>query len=122
MGVKNNKYIPLSDTIVFKPNDTDYNPIYFQNNFIQFYDKRITVINDKNYFLCSNEKFKTDYLILANNAKVSIKDLFKQYSFRQIIIDSSNALWRTNKWIGECKELNIAVCAVNISGAFMVDI
>ncbi len=122
MGVKYNNYIALSDSFDFQSKENSYNPIFVKNSFIQFFNKRIVVINDKNCNLFSPEKFKTDFLILSNNAKISIKEIINQYTFAQLIIDSSNTPWRINKWLEECRKLKIDAFAVSNSGAFVVNI
>ena len=122
LGINKNNYVTLYNSTFFQSNFSKSKPIFIKNNFIQFYDKRFVIVNDKNCQLLNTEKFKTDYLIIANNAKVTIKEIIKQYSFSHIIIDSSNAIWRTNKWLEECKQLNIVAYAVNNSGAFVISI
>lgn len=122
LGVIDNNLIALNDSMNIVNQQDSLKPVFIKDNFIQFYDKRIVIVNDKTYKLFSSGKLRTDYIILSNNARIAIKDIIKQFTFQQIIIDSSNSPWRTNKWMEECRELNISAYSVSISGAFIADL
>ena len=96
--------------------------IYFKNNFLQFYDKRLIIVNEMNFNYYSSEKIKVDYIIISQNVDVDINDLVNQYEAEQIIFDSSNSFWRVNKMIEECKTLGIKYYSVLDEGAFVVDV
>jgi len=96
--------------------------IYKRNNFIQFGNKRIAILNRKNSYLKNTGKIRVDYLIIAGNIKLNIADILRRYDAKQIIIDSSNWYWKTNKWLDECKALHIECHSVLHEGAFVVDV
>jgi competence protein ComEC len=122
LGIVHNNYLPINDTNSLKASKEKHEPLFIRDNFIQFREKRIAIVNNKNCNYICDTKLRTDYLIIAGNPKISIQDIAKQYTFQKIIIDSSNSLWRTNKWLEECRELNIEVWAVLKSGAFVMDV
>ncbi len=112
----------MFDLSLFKNKDIKTNVFYKKDNFIQFYDKKIAVINNKNKDLTSSHTINVDYLIIADNIRTKISDLLNQYNAKQIIIDSSNSLWNTNRLIEECKERDIKCYSVLKSGAFVVNV
>ncbi len=88
------------------------------DNFIQFKEKRIVLINNavlRNYV---GQKLKIDYLILSDNAKVKIKDLDNMFEIGEIIFDASNYLSKTKNWEKECQILKITYYNVIEKGAF----
>ncbi|MBL4715930.1 MAG: ComEC family competence protein [Bacteroidia bacterium] len=92
--------------------------IFFRNNFIQFCDKKILLLNDPN-FLTSVEPIEVDYLILSNNIKFKIENLSKIIHFKQLIIDSSNSYWYAKKITNECKRLKITYADVTRNALIM---
>ena len=86
------------------------------------FNKRIAILNRKNSYLKNTGKIQVDYLIIADNIKLNIADMLHQYDAEQIIIDSSNPYWKTNKWLDECKALHIKCHSVLHTGAFVVDV
>ncbi|MFH1321799.1 MAG: ComEC/Rec2 family competence protein [Bacteroidota bacterium] len=113
--------------------------VFIKNNFLQFYDKRIALIRSHSPLPHREEEFaserqdmerkqgiktriKIDYALVANNSKIKITDLLMLYDIGSIIIDSSNSYWKANKWVEECKTLNIKCYSVKHSGAFQVEV
>lgn len=97
------------------------NALFVKDNFVQFYHKRIAIINalsTKN----TKEKINVDYLILSRNPQLKIADLAKHYVFKKIIIDSSNSNRKTNNWKKECDVMKINYYSVAESGAFIDDL
>jgi competence protein ComEC len=112
----------IFDLSSIKNKEIKTNIFYKKNNFIQFYDKKIAVINNKNKDLASSHTINVDFLIIADNIRTKISDLLNQYNAKQIIIDSSNSLWNTNRLIKECKEKDIKCYSVLKSGAFVINV
>ncbi len=96
------------------------NNLFINNNFIQFYNKKIVVINKYNYNL--NPKIYVDYLIISDDIKISMINLLSGIKANEIIFDSSNSIWRINKWIDECSKLNTKYYSVPHSGAFILEL
>ncbi len=92
-----------------------------RNNFLQFYDKRLFVI-DRNrvLFASGKDKIRVDYLILSQSAGITIVDLISSVDFGKLIFDSSNSPWKVEKWKEECEEAGIDYYSVEETGAFIV--
>jgi len=95
---------------------------FSDKNFIQFYNKRFVVVNKSNYNIISDYKVAVDYLIISGNIYIEVGELLDSYKPKLIIIDSSNSLKKTEKWIQECAELKIPCFSVLKSGAYEVNI
>jgi competence protein ComEC len=95
--------------------------IFFNRNFIQFYEKKIAIAGSSEKIVAGSP-IVVDYLVITGNVKMKIKDLLMTYKPEMIIIDSSNSEYRSDKWMDECKELNIPCYSVLRSGAFEVSI
>ena len=97
-------------------------PIFKSGNFIQFYDKRILIL-DKNFrTFPKSKKLKIDYAIISNNTKIKIKDIQKCFDIGLLIIDASNSQWNEKRWIKECVKENLKVHSVISSGAMIINI
>jgi len=94
--------------------------INIKNNFIQFGNKRIAVIDSLPRIKSPlNNKLEVDLVILSRNPKIIISDLQKWFEFKKVIIDSSNKDWKNIKWKEECAELKIPCYSVIDSGAYI---
>lgn len=100
--------------------------IAIHKKFIQFYDKRIAVVDYK-FILKKNlkpydDKIKLDYLLLSGNNYQSIKNISGYFDFKKIIIDGSYTEWRAKKIAEECRQLHIDCYSVPQQGAFVLTI
>jgi competence protein ComEC len=99
------------------------NNVSIKNNYIQFYNKRIVMINSlikiNPYTL---QKLNIDLVILSKNPKVNIEDIQRQYNFKRIIFDSSNAGSAIKKWKKQCISLCIDFYSIPDSGAYIEEI
>ena len=98
------------------------NSLFISGRFIQFYDKRFALVDEKNYRNTTDDPVYVDYLIISGNIKAEIGELLDSFKPKMIIIDSSNSLRKSEKWIKECAELNIPCYSVVKSGAFDISI
>lgn len=116
-GIKTNNIINISN---------DYPESEFQlekhRNFLQFLDKIIVIIDNKQRYNELKDKITVDYLILSKNCNMSIVDLLKVFKPKMLIFDSSNKLWRTDIWEAECSLVQLPFYNVLKSGAYMVDL
>ncbi|TAL56314.1 MAG: ComEC family competence protein [Bacteroidetes bacterium] len=101
-----------------------YDPdIFIKNNFIQFSGKRVAVISALPKIKSPiSQKFSVDLILLAKNPKIKIKDLKKWYDFKKVIFDSSNPVWKTEKWKKECEEMKVGFYSVSDSGAYIEEL
>ena len=95
--------------------------IKIKNNFIQFNDKRIGIINEKFKLIHSNETLlNIDYVIISGTPKITIKEIAKKFNPKKIIFDSSTLKPQVKKWIWACKAINLPYYSVSESGAFIL--
>ncbi len=97
-----------------------------ENNFVQFYDKRLVIISKLPVCKITNTAFLkpliVDYLILSNNTNVHLSELVKMYHASKIVFDSSNSAYKTKRWKKECIEMKQPYYSVADSGALVVDL
>ena len=65
---------------------------------------------------------KLDYIVISNNAKIKIADLYKTFDCKNYIFTASNSLWRIGEWEKECEELHLRSHSVATQGAFVTDL
>ena len=92
--------------------DEDKLPIIHQQHVayydksIQFYGKRILILNDLDQLDDAANSGRLDYLVLSDNIKVKIKELNSKYNFRLLVIDGSNSATHNKNWVQQCKDTN----------------
>ena len=88
--------------------------------FLQSGGKSIFVLNDIDLLTThSATPLSIDYLILSGNIRINMMDLLRKFRFKQLILDSSNSTYRTERWLKEASELGIPCYSVQHSGAFI---
>ena len=115
-GVKKIQWIPL-DGEAFQ-NDH----LLVQFPFIQFFDKKIALMNSSLEKLPIDDinPIDIDFLLIHQNPKTEITTLLQFYKPQQIIFDASNSKWKIEKWKEECKQLNIPTYDINEKGALEI--
>ncbi|MCX6230491.1 MAG: ComEC/Rec2 family competence protein [Bacteroidetes bacterium] len=113
LGINNKNMIPKNENCC----NTAF-PFFKKGNFIQFINQRIAIISQWNKIVMK-QKMKLDYLILSGNAKTSIASVLQAFDPKLIIFDSSNSLWKTEKWENESKLLKQEYYNVQKKGAFV---
>ena len=63
-------------------------------------------------------KLPVDYLVISNNAIRELSSLDKLFSYRMLIIDSSNSWYRAEKLAAEAKAKNVPCHSIPTQGAF----
>ena len=114
LGLNNNKII--SDNLETK---------LFQNknNFIQFLNKKMLILKTAIEFKEKNEnKLDLDYLIVSNNAQMSMQEINHLFRVKKIIFDSSNSEYQLRKWKKECVAMNQEYTSVTDSGALEIEL
>ncbi len=91
------------------------------NNFL-FHRKRVILIDSIPILKGNFTKLKVDYLVIRDNPKFRVADLLKFYEPQMIIIDGSNSIYRTDKWIAECKAAGVESYSLKDQGAYVVDL
>ncbi|MBU0765474.1 MAG: competence protein ComEC family protein [Bacteroidetes bacterium] len=100
----------------------DNSNLFYKENFISFYDKRIFIANSNG--LPSGKpgtKIDIDYVILSQNADVTVEGLLDRFSVDCIVIDPTNSSWRADHWEKACLDNNLACHTISRQGAFQVE-
>jgi len=95
--------------------------IFHHNNFYQFYNKKILIIDSAGLFLPSSPKTALDYVVISKNPKIKIGDIAQTFNCDQYIFDASNSLWKIEQWKKECEELHLQFHSVSEQGAFVIN-
>ena len=93
-----------------------------RENFIQFGDRLIVLINGPVYFHAVTKKVAVDIVIITGNPVVDIAMLDGVFDCRQYVFDASNSLWKIDKWVKECEELHLRSFSIPAQGAFIYDL
>jgi competence protein ComEC len=96
--------------------------VYISGNYLLYKNKRIAIIDSIPKTAGDCMKLKIDYLVIRNNPKLQIKDLQKLYQPEIIIIDGSNSIYKTDKWLAECEKAGLKAYSVKDNGAYIIDL
>jgi competence protein ComEC len=103
---------------------SDYrdNNLFIKNGFLQFGEKKLVMIGSDFFSADTDKGTKVDYLLLSHDPDISVHKIAEMFSFEMIIIDNSNSLWRTNKWIDECKTEGFSYYSTRERGALKIEL
>lgn len=100
----------------------EFSTIAFSKNIILFQSLRILFIDSRQKEVRCEKPLDLDYIVIAKNTAVNLKQLSRQYHFKALIFDSSNNWWEIQRLKSEAEALNIEYWDVNEKGAFVIDI
>jgi len=98
---------------------TEYPHLYIYPDRIQFYGKKILILDHGLPVMDRDGQIYFDYIILCGNLHLSIDEVKKNFRCGLLIIDSSNSFWQIKQWEAECKKLNVPCHSVPMQGAFI---
>lgn len=97
-------------------------PVCFdKNGFYHFGDKKILVLDEAVSFE-AEKKMDVDYIVISKSPKLYIPELVKTFNCSKFIFDSSNSLWKIEKWKQDCDKLNLSWHSIPEQGAFVTDL
>ena len=96
--------------------------LFHFNNFYQFYNKRVLIIDSAVIYKPASERIYMDYIIISKNANIFIPRLEKVFNCNLYVFDASNPLWKIDKWKKDCEELHLRFHSVPEQGAFVTDL
>ncbi len=112
---------PTHILLKIKESDSFANASKFNNNFYQFYDSRILIIDSMTKF-SSDKKVDFDYIIFSKNPRINLADIAKVFDCKKYIFDASNSSWKIEQWKKECEELHLQFHSVPEQGAFVINL
>jgi competence protein ComEC len=98
------------------------NNLFFQNNFYQFYNLRILMIDTTITYFPNTKKINLDYIILSKNPQIDLADIANIFQCKNYIFDASNSQWKIDQWKKECEELHLHFHSVSEQGAFVINL
>lgn len=122
-GLSTAKIFALDTISKFNQNlQKEFIPLYNHGKYLLFGNKRLVVIESlpKSFSQCT--KLKVDYLFIKGNPSLRVSDLLKLYQPELIVIDGSNSLYRTEKWLAELKQVKLNAYSIKNSGALVVNL
>jgi len=98
------------------------NPLYSLGGNFLFHNKRLTMLSQIPVPKGNYRKLNVDYLLIRRNPKFRIDYLTALYNPGVIIFDGSNSVYKTEKWVTECKKAGLKAYSIKDSGAYIVDL
>jgi hypothetical protein len=95
----------------------NYLPLAVSGNFLGFGGYRVAVL-DRNIPKGFRRELPVDLLIISGNPKIHIADVVKVFRPSQIVIDATNSIYRTQKWLAEAAVAGVACHICTENGAF----
>ena len=96
--------------------------VFQKNIFYQFNDKRVLILDRPMSFDSVLQKTDLDLVVISKNPKISIKQLADAFNCKQFVFDASNPSWKIERWIQECKLLQLNFYSIPAQGAFIYNI
>ena len=117
--IKKNRLVSLSDTLMLRdPEVNVHNSKSF--SLLQLEECSIILINSRLYIKQNDStRIHVNYILLRNNAPVSLENVVRAIEAECIIADMSSSKWRINKWKVEAMELNLCFYDTAEKGAFI---
>ena len=119
---QNNRWangIKKVEQLHFENKNFKTNNLLYQKPFIQFFDKKIFLVDDS-FQLKNHPKINVDFILFYKNPKINIQTISDNFIFKQIIFDASNSQWKIKKWKTNCQNLNISYYDIFEKGAFVI--
>ena len=95
---------------------------YEKNNFSQFHDKKLLIVDSSLIYYPAPTKIKIDFIVISKNPQLKIANLAQTFDCKFYVFDASNSLWKIDKWKKECEELHLRFHSVSEQGAFVTDL
>ena len=113
---------PACISYMINRNAPDKLELFQKNNFYQFHDKRIVMIDTGIVYKPMTKKINVNYIVISKNPKLYINQLAEVFNCNMYIFDSSNPMWKIDKWKKDCEELHLPFHSVPEQGAFITDL
>lgn len=114
LGVEDSYQLGFQDSLT-------NNSIQIRPNWIQF-DSLLFAIIDEPINGIFPHPIAVDYVVIRNNPKLYIHQLFQNYKPKKIIFDTSNPTWRIAYWQKDCEELGLSYHNIAKEGAFILNL
>jgi competence protein ComEC len=113
---------PSRITLLVDQNENTLNEFHHINNYWQFFNKKIIMIDSAVIYQPLTNKLNVDILIISRNPNIRITSLTTAIRPSIIVFDSSNSLWKIGNWKKECLALALPCFSIPEQGAFVLNI
>jgi len=93
-----------------------------KNDVFSFANAHWMVLNKKNRLPVLPPPTCLDFVILSNNAPVSIQNIYDALHPAILVFDASNSLWKIAKWKKECEALLLPCYSIPEQGPFVYSV
>ena len=122
-GVLRNFHLkPGRISLMVNHNADSIKSFYSRGKFLNYYGKRILLIDSAINYTTPSEKINIDYVIISKNPRLFIPKIAAVFNVGEYIFDASNPLWKIEKWKKDCEELHLRFHSVPEQGAFITDL
>jgi len=101
--------------------DTSFHP-NIKNTCIAVNHTRVLLLDNTFSFGDTAQKIPVDVIILSKNPKFSIYTIQQAFTFKQLVFDSSNPMWKIRRWKKDCDSLHLRFHSVPEQGAFEMNL
>ena len=111
--------LQINEIHAFSFNDTLETPRFsYYKGICQFDSFRLAILDE-----LPNAPISVpfDAVLIRNNPRLKIEELYQKVQFKQIIFDASNSRYHVDKWKNVCTTMNIPFYDIAESGAWMHD-
>ena len=98
------------------------NGLNINNNWIQFYNQKLLIINKATPIAHFKNTGNVDVLLLSKNPLVNFAELNQSFRPGCIVFDATNSLWKIAKWKKECDALHLRYFSIPDQGAFVMNL
>jgi competence protein ComEC len=118
-GIRQAGVANLDENAIRSPMDNLHKITANGIDFINFGNKRLSIIEKDFESRNVQHPLAVDYLMIRNNPRINIQDLHSQFSFDKLILDGSNSFSNIRRWKSDCDSLGIQYHDVKNEGYFM---
>jgi competence protein ComEC len=94
---------PARISYMIKRNAPDKVELFQKNNCYPFHNKKIIMIDSAIVYKPLAKKIAVDYIVISRNPKLYMNQLAKIFNCHLYIFDSSNPMWKIDKWKKDCE-------------------
>lgn len=114
------QFVNKSEVIHINKNKVEDKHLYFENNFLQFHNQKIYLLNEMPKVLGAS--IELNYLLIYGNPEIDFAALENSLSYEKAIIDNSNTRKNINKWIEYFEANNIDYHYTPKHGAWILEL
>jgi competence protein ComEC len=121
-GFLQNFHLKPARNLFHAASATDTEIKIFPENIVRIGNVSVLLIDNAFKDFSSSNKTLIDIIVICKNPTLSINQLQNEFACKEIVFDSSNPLWKIERWKKECDSLHLRFHSVPQQGAFVMDL